>query len=91
MTTSTKTENDTTAGQPPALGLAHGWPIPPEWDKYIPPQAIIIEDRTARLDNGTAIGPECNGPTWNKQWLLGLERFIREIIADEMSKANKQI
>ena len=26
MTTSTKTENDTTAGQSPALGLAHGSP-----------------------------------------------------------------
>lgn len=83
-----KTSKARAAGQSPALGLSHGWPIPCEWDKYIPPQPIITEDRTARLDDGTAIGPECKGPTWNKQWLLGLERFIREIVADEMGKAN---
>ncbi len=49
------------------------WPLPPEWD--------IVEYHGPLGFSGA-------GPAWNDQWLLGLEKYVRSIVRDELSKAN---
>lgn len=58
------------------------WPLPPEWDKAIPPKPTKIVEYHGPLGFSGA------GPAWNGQWLLGLEKYVRSIVRDELSKAN---
>ena len=58
------------------------WPLPSEWDVPIPPQAVVIEQCEIQP------GIKCTRPKWNKNWLRGLESFVRSIVRDEISKAN---
>lgn len=60
------------------------WPLPPEWDKAIPPQPTKI------VEYHGPPGLTSAGPEWNGQWLLGLEKYVRSIVRDELSKANDQ-
>ena len=58
------------------------WPLPPEWDKAIPPKPTKI------VEYHGPPGLSGAGPAWNGQWLLGLEKYVRSIVRDELSKAN---
>lgn len=60
------------------------WPLPPEWDKAIPPKPTKIVEYHGPLGFSGA------GPAWNGQWLLGLEKYVRSIVRDELSKANPE-
>lgn len=63
-----------------------GWPLPPEWDQFIPPQAVhIVEFDTIP---GIQHSPKGTRPAWNEQWLRGLEAYVRSIVRDELRKAN---
>ena len=63
-------------------GRTDCWPLPPEWDQVIPPQAVI--HRHVMLGHGISF----SGPEWNMDWLRGLEAFIRSVVQDEIRKAN---
>jgi hypothetical protein len=64
------------------------WPLPSEWDKFIPPQAVNISVERIREEIG---GGTLTRPVWNQEWLRGLEAFIRSIAQDEIRKANKEL
>jgi len=66
-------------------GRTDCWPLPPEWDQVIPPQAVI--HRHVMLGHGISF----SGPEWNMDWLRGLEAFIRSVVQDEIRKANSTI
>jgi len=61
------------------------WPLPPEWDTLIPPQAVEIICGTDDQYRTTFSRPQ-----WNAAWLRGLEAYVRSIVRDELSKANKE-
>ena len=65
-------------GPSPGLGC---WPLPSEWDKFIPPQAVNISVERVREEIG---GGTLTRPVWNQEWLRGLEAFIRSIAQDEI-------
>ena len=70
------------AGQAIRSAEPHCWPLPPEWNTFIPPQAVVIREYE--------IQPGIKGtvPEWNKDWLRGLEAYVRSIVRDELNKAN---
>ena len=56
------------------------WPLPNEWDTYIPPQPIKIIEQSIPMDS--------TRPVWNDVWLRGLESYVRSIVRDEIALAN---
>lgn len=64
------------------------WPLPIEWDTFIPPQAVQIKSETVALENG---GGTLTRPVWNEAWLRGLESYVRSIVRDEIAKANSAL
>jgi len=50
--------------------------LPPAWDKPTPPQML------KRLEVHTGIVTESSN-VWNKQWLKGLDQFVRAIVKEE--------
>ncbi len=64
-------------------GPSDCWPLPPEWDTTIPPQPVVV-----RYGTNDHYRTSYTVPEWNKEWLRGLESFVRSIIRDEISKAN---
>ena len=60
------------------------FPIPAEWDQFIPPSMIKTVDYSyCPITGKRMLG---TGPAWNKKWLIGLEKYIRSIVKDEMMK-----
>jgi hypothetical protein len=59
------------------------WPLPPEWDTAIPPQPVVVRHGT-----NDHYRTSYTVPVWDKEWLRGLESFVRSIVRDEISKAN---
>jgi len=54
--------------------------LPPEWDTFLPPEAIKIKTREP------VPGMPMTKPEWNPVWLSGLETIIRSVVRDELSK-----
>lgn len=77
-----KKSDATSCGSYPAPDC---WPLPSEWDRFIPPSAINIVSEKVREEIG---GGTLTRPVWNQEWLRGLEAFIRGIAQDEIRKAN---
>jgi hypothetical protein len=78
-------------GDAAACGPSPGpgcWPLPSEWDRFIPPSAINIVSERVREEIG---GGTSTRPVWNQEWLRGLEAFIRSIAQDEIRKANPKL
>lgn len=82
MIASEKRGDAATCGPSPGHGC---WPLPSEWDRFIPPSAINIVSERVREEIG---GGTLTRPVWNQEWLRGLEAFIRSIAQDEICKAN---
>ena len=74
--------NDQDATRAAGSSATACWPLPPEWDTFIPPQAVKIIEQHIPMDS--------THPVWNETWLRGLEAYVRSIVRDELSKANAE-